>query len=120
MREAPPEMHRKLMRLARQDWRDLEPRMKDVHAAREAVVAQMAADPFDGKELTAAIARLAEMEKQAQIATSDTLVKMLELLSVEQRQRLSQRAADDRAERRGKHHRSRRMDGLAEERPPEP
>jgi len=117
MREAPPEMHRKLMGVMREDWRGLEPHLADVHAARENVVAKMTADPFDGAEMTAAIEGLAEVEKQAHIASSETLIKMLHLLSAEERQRLSERAMVDRGKDHREHRRKRFMERLEEERP---
>jgi uncharacterized membrane protein len=85
-----PETRQKLMKVARKDLRALRPELDAVHKARREIHEIMTAETLDPKEFEQAIARLAEAEKSAQIASGETLIKMLGVLTPEERKELAE------------------------------
>jgi uncharacterized membrane protein len=85
-----PETRQKLMKVARKDLREIRPELDAVHKARREIHDLMTAEILNPAEFQQAIARLAEAEKSAQIASGETLIKMLGVLTPKERKEMAE------------------------------
>lgn len=90
LEKASPETRHRLREVARQNLHDLRPELKKVHEARKVVHDLLREKELDREAIVSAISELAEAERNAQIASGETLILMLDVLSPEEREQLLQ------------------------------
>ncbi|TNE57637.1 MAG: periplasmic heavy metal sensor [Alphaproteobacteria bacterium] len=88
IRQSAPETREKLKGLAFRDLDELRPSLESVHAARVRLYDLLAAEQLDEEAVRQAVIDLAKAERDVQVASSKTMIKMMLLMTPEERERL--------------------------------
>lgn len=119
LRHLGKENHAEMDKILREDMKTLKPRLHKIYQLRREAFDTLNIKPFDADKANKAFAALAEAEAAVHRESSETMVKMLQVLPEEERNEVLQRMKEE-AERRAKERRERRTERRDGPPPPPP